>query len=134
MTNATTLRTLVIDNRFNDKKLTEAQVGKESLKVLTTLYRGALDAITEWASKDYAHISTNEDHDAAFDAVKKILSCYTTEDDKINIELHIIVEYGVNIKVISDSIIGSVRYSVESMTGFKVGKVTVNVEGIRVEH
>lgn len=57
----------------------------------------------------------------------------STEDDKIAIELHIIVEYGVNIKVISDSIIGSVRYSVESMTGFKVGKVTVNVEGIRVD-
>jgi HD superfamily phosphohydrolase len=86
MTNATTLRTLVIDNRFNDKRLTEAQVGKDSLKVLTTLYRGALDAITEWASKDYAHTSTNEDHDAAFNAVKKILSCYTTKDDKIIID------------------------------------------------
>lgn len=55
-----------------------------------------------------------------------------TEDDKIIIDLHIIVEYGVNIKVISDSIMKNVRYSVESMTGFKVGKVTVNVEGIRV--
>ncbi len=55
-----------------------------------------------------------------------------TEDDKISIDLHIIVEYGVNIKVISDSIMKNVRYSVENMTGFKVGKVTVNVEGIRV--
>ncbi len=57
----------------------------------------------------------------------------TTEDDKINIDLHIIVEYGVNIKVISDSIISSVRYNVENMTGFRVGQVTVNVEGIRVD-
>ncbi len=57
----------------------------------------------------------------------------TTEDDKICIDLHIIVEYGVNIKVISDSIINSVRYSVESMTGFRVGRITVNVEGIRVD-
>lgn len=57
----------------------------------------------------------------------------STENDKINIELHIIVEYGVNIKVVSDSIMNNVRYSVESMTGFKVGKITVNVEGIRVD-
>ena len=57
----------------------------------------------------------------------------STEDGKINVELHIIVEYGVNIKVACDSIINSVRYSVESMTGFKVGKVLVTVEGIRVD-
>ena len=56
----------------------------------------------------------------------------TTEEDTISIDLHIIVEYGVNIKVISDSIISNVRYNVESMTGCKVAKVTVNVEGIRV--
>ncbi len=56
-----------------------------------------------------------------------------TEDEKISIDLHIIVEYGVNIKAISESIIGSVRYAVESATGFKVGKVTVNVEGVRID-
>ena len=56
----------------------------------------------------------------------------TTDDNKIRISLHIIVEYGVNIKVICDSIINNVRYSLESMTGFKVGHVVVNIEGIRV--
>lgn len=55
-----------------------------------------------------------------------------TEDNKISISLHIIVEYGVNIKVICDSIINNVRYSLESMTGFKVGRVSVNIDGIRV--
>lgn len=57
----------------------------------------------------------------------------TTDENKIRIDLHIIVEYGVNIKVICDSIINNVRYAVESMTGFKVGHVTVNIEGIRVD-
>lgn len=56
-----------------------------------------------------------------------------TEDEKINLDLHVIVEYGVNIKAISESIINSVTYAVESAIGFKVGKVTVNVEGIRVD-
>ena len=31
-----------------------------------------------------------------------------TEDEKISIDLHVIVEYGVNIKVICESIIGNV--------------------------
>ena len=57
-----------------------------------------------------------------------------TEDEKINIDLHIIVEYGVNIKVICESIISNVKYAVESATGFKVGKVSVNVEGVRVDN
>jgi len=57
----------------------------------------------------------------------------STEDEKISIDLHVIVEYGVNIKAISESIIGSVKYAVESATGFKIGKVTVNVEGVRID-
>lgn len=57
----------------------------------------------------------------------------STDEDKINIDLHIIVEYGINIKVICESIISNVRYTVENMTGFKVGKVTVNIEGIRID-
>lgn len=57
----------------------------------------------------------------------------SASDEKIDIDLHIIVEYGINIKVISESIIGNVRYSVENMTGFKVGNVTINVEGIRID-
>ena len=56
-----------------------------------------------------------------------------TEDEKISIDLHVIVEYGVNIKVICESIIGNVKYAVETATGFKVGKVTVNVEGVRID-
>lgn len=57
----------------------------------------------------------------------------STTDEKINVDLHIIIEYGINIRVISESIINNVRYSIENMTGFKVGKVTINVEGIRID-
>lgn len=90
MTNATTLRTLVIENRFNDERLTEAQLGKESFKVLTVLYKGALDAITLWASNGANHIGTAEERKAdkenALTAVKKILECYATDDNRIIID------------------------------------------------
>jgi len=56
----------------------------------------------------------------------------STADDKINVDLHIIVEYGININAICESIIEQVKYAIEDATGFKVGNINVNVEGIRV--
>ena len=55
-----------------------------------------------------------------------------SEEDGLVIELHVIVQYGVNIKTISDSIIERVRYDIENMSGFKVKAVNVNVESVRV--
>ncbi len=51
----------------------------------------------------------------------------------IVIELHIMVEYGVNINVICDSIIHNVKYKLENKTGIKVTKVNVLVESVRVQ-
>ena len=55
-----------------------------------------------------------------------------TEDDKLNIELFVMVEYGTKISVIANNIIQKVRYSVENYTGLKVASVTVNVQAVRV--
>lgn len=51
----------------------------------------------------------------------------------IVIEIHIIVEYGVNIHAICDSIVNNVRYKLESKTGLKVHTVNVQVESVRVQ-
>ena len=55
-----------------------------------------------------------------------------TEDDRLNIELFVMVEYGTKISVISNNIIQKVRYSVENFTGLKVSAITVNVQAVRV--
>ena len=67
-----------------------------------------------------------------WDALTKGVHVYA-EEEKICVELHVILEYGVNIRVISGSIINNVKYTLENLTRFKVGKVTVCVEGIRVD-
>ncbi|MGL5087571.1 MAG: Asp23/Gls24 family envelope stress response protein [Clostridium sp.] len=54
------------------------------------------------------------------------------EDDKLVIELYVMVEYGTKISVIANNIIKKVRYSVENFTGLKVSSVTVNVQAVRV--
>lgn len=55
------------------------------------------------------------------------------EDNGIVIDLHIIVEYGVNINAICDSIVHNVRYQLEHNTGLKVNKINVLVESVRVK-
>jgi len=51
----------------------------------------------------------------------------------LSIDIHVVVEYGVNIKVTSNSIIESVKYRVENFTGFIVKQINVNVESVRVD-
>ncbi len=52
--------------------------------------------------------------------------------DALDVDLFIIVEYGISISVVCNTIAETVRYKLESMTGVKVNKVSVTVEGIRV--
>lgn len=56
----------------------------------------------------------------------------TIDNEELIIDLHIMVEYGVNIAAISRSIINRVKYFVQSTTGVTVKRVNVFVDGIRV--
>ena len=56
-----------------------------------------------------------------------------TDDNKINVDIHIIIEYGINISVIGNSIIKNVKYQLTHMTGLEVEQVNVCVEGFRVQ-
>lgn len=53
-------------------------------------------------------------------------------DNKIIIDFHVIVAYGVNIQTISDTLISTVKYQVEEFTGLKIEKINIFVEGVRV--
>ena len=57
----------------------------------------------------------------------------TINDKKVNIDIHIIVEYGTNISVVCNSIISSVKYQVNALTGLDVESVNVFAEGFRVQ-
>ena len=55
-----------------------------------------------------------------------------TEDNKITIDLHIIVSYGVSISAVTDNLISNVKYKVEEFAGLPVERISVYVEGVRV--
>ena len=54
------------------------------------------------------------------------------EGDSVDVDLFIIVEYGISISAVADTIIDTVKYKIEHLTGIKVGRVNVSVEDIRV--
>jgi uncharacterized alkaline shock family protein YloU len=55
------------------------------------------------------------------------------DDKAINIDLHVIAEYGTNITAICESLISTVKYKVEETCGLAVARVNVYVEGLRVD-
>ncbi len=54
------------------------------------------------------------------------------EDDSISIDLHIIVDNGVNLPAVGESIISEVRYVVTSTTGTAVRDVNVYIDSMMI--
>ena len=57
----------------------------------------------------------------------------SVQEDRIVIDMHIIVEYGTNITAIAENTISTVKYKVETVCGIHVEQVNVFVEGVRVD-
>jgi len=54
------------------------------------------------------------------------------EDDTISIDLHIIVDNGVNLSSVGESIISRVRYEVHKYTGTQVREVNVFIDSMMI--
>lgn len=55
-----------------------------------------------------------------------------SEDNKLIINFHVIVSYGVSISAVSENLVQNVKYRVEEFTGMAVDKINIYVEGVRV--
>ena len=56
----------------------------------------------------------------------------TIADNRITLEFHVSVAYGVSISAVSDNLISNVKYKVEEFTGLTIEKINILVEGVRV--
>ena len=55
----------------------------------------------------------------------------TLNENKISLDFHVIVAYGVSIRAVSDNLIANVKYKVEEFTGMEIKDINVFVEGVR---
>ena len=53
-------------------------------------------------------------------------------NNKLTLDFHVIVAYGVSILAVSDNLISNVKYKVEEFTGIEIEKINIFVEGVRV--
>jgi uncharacterized alkaline shock family protein YloU len=56
------------------------------------------------------------------------------DNDSVQIDLFIIVEYGVRIKSVATSVQENVRYAVEKAVGLPVTQVNVHIRGLRISN
>ncbi|MCR5254422.1 MAG: Asp23/Gls24 family envelope stress response protein [Acetatifactor sp.] len=53
-------------------------------------------------------------------------------NNKLTLDFHVIVAYGVSIHAVSENLISNVKYKVEEFTGIEIEKINIFVEGVRV--
>lgn len=56
----------------------------------------------------------------------------TLHHNKLILDFHVIVAYGVSILAVADNLISSVKYRVEDFTGIEIEKINIYVDGVRV--
>ena len=56
----------------------------------------------------------------------------TVVNNRLIMDFHVIIAYGVSILAVSDNLISNVKYKVEEFTGLEIEKINIFVEGVRV--
>ena len=54
------------------------------------------------------------------------------KNNKLTLNFHVIVAYGVSILAVTDNLISNVKYKVEEFTGMQIEKINIYVDGVRV--
>lgn len=63
--------------------------------------------------------------EAAFKGIK-----ITIENNKVTINYHLIIKFGVNVLSVQQNLLDSVKYKIEHYTGLQVEKVNMYIEGV----
>ncbi len=66
------------------------------------------------------------------DSLTRGINVTVSEQNKLRMDFHIVVAYGVSISAVADNLIENVKYKVEGFSGIEVEWINVLVEGVRV--
>lgn len=67
------------------------------------------------------------------ESMSKGVSVHYSDDGSVGIELHIVVDHGVNLSALCDSIMSEVSYKVTESTGASVHQVDVYVDSMNMD-
>lgn len=66
------------------------------------------------------------------DSLTRGINVTLLDNNKISLDFHVIIAYGVSILTISENLIENVKYRVEEYIGIEVEKINIYVDGVRV--
>ena len=115
---------LKMKNKYGIIAISDLVIARIVGGVATSCF-GVVGMAARTAADNFASLLKWENMERGID-----ISCNNNES--IDITLHIIMTYGVNIAAISDSIRNSVCHSVYELTGAKVSKVSIIVESLKM--
>ncbi len=67
------------------------------------------------------------------ESMSKGVSVRYSEDGTVEVELHIVVDHGVNLSALSESIMSEVSYKVNAATGVTVSQVDVYIDSMNMD-
>ena len=102
----------------------------DKLAIAQVAYRAAMESygLVGLASKTKGIVELLKGENAT-----KGIKVEETEDNAVEIEVSVIMQYGVNISTVANNMIDKIKYTVEKLVGIKVNKIDINVQGIRVK-
>lgn len=66
------------------------------------------------------------------ESLKHGINVSLSDDNKISLDFHVIVSYGVSISAVAENLMSNVKYRVEEFTGMELDRLNIYVEGVRV--
>ena len=66
------------------------------------------------------------------DSLTRGIKVEIDSDNRIEVDFHVIVSYGVSISTVADNLIENVKYKVSEFAGLEIKKINIYVEGVRV--
>lgn len=121
-----------------ERKLTMIKVPTErgeitiSNAVLTTITGAAATNCFGVKGMAYRSVSDGLVHLLQPQSMSKGVKVFYNDDNTVTIELHIVVENGVNITTVCRSIMKEVKYMVSQNTGVEVRDVNVCVDSVNI--
>jgi uncharacterized alkaline shock family protein YloU len=58
----------------------------------------------------------------------------TINDNRVSLDVFIVVEYGTRIKSVAVSVAENIKYKIEKATGLLVNAVNIHVRGLRISN
>lgn len=109
-------------------KLGKIEINKHVLAQLT--YKAAMESygLVGFSSKSKGIVELLKGENAT-----KGVNIIELNEELVDIEIFVILQYGTNITAVANNIIERIKYTVETYSGVKINQITVSVQGIRVK-